>query len=707
MLRLSPRTLSLVGALFLVGACGPAPVAPPVSVPVAPAASAPEPAPPPQPATIAAGAMPAGVQLYAEISGAHALQGLMQGATGSPAIDGLREVAMRGLRLSAEQADRLFGAVESIHLGGHFGGRKEHDGMKLAASVRFSDAQSVRDLVASGAMTEGGTFGALGRRMKLNAPGSVIVVWFEAARLLAVGDEAMVQAVASVVEGRAPEIGDKERAVLGPADAGGIRAFVAPSLLDEIVEGAVSFPAPLTLAYGAWEGGLRGAYRASVAEQGFAAQFPLPPPRALALARRLPAETAGYLAFSSAFPGGKQAAVQVVAQLAGLDLERDIGMLARVLSGSGAQLGDLLGGLGGEGVAAVVVRPGVTSQRELEHGYAVVILQEVADVAAMKRRLDAAPAGLSGQWKKAKVRAEAGGFSAEIPTTPIPFARVRLAGGLLFIGIGERDMVDRTLAAVDKGKATLGDDAAHNRALAGLPPNAQLRLWIDTSRALGLLSSGSPPELRAQLDPLRSTAQGPSRVTTGLSFSLVPESDRVRIELDDVNGAGTFGALAVFGVRRYLTAAKSAEAKNTVAAITRAAAAAFEREQMPAPGQANAPLHALCKSAQPVPTAVPHGVKFASQPSEWETGDAQRGWRCLKFALSAPQYYRYTYTAGGPYKGPARGGPDPGPDGFEVAAEGDLNGDGVTSLYTRVGTVDRQTGTVELSPAIFIDKELE
>ena len=55
----------------------------------------------------------------------------------------------------------------------------------------------------------------------------------------------------------------------------------------------------------------------------------------------------------------------------------------------------------------------------------------------------------------------------------------------------------------------------------------------------------------------------------------------------------------------------------------------------------------------------------------------------------------------------ARGGPDPGPNGFEVSAEGDLNGDGVTSLFTRVGVVDPQSGTVRVAPQIFVDRELE
>jgi hypothetical protein len=41
------------------------------------------------------------------------------------------------------------------------------------------------------------------------------------------------------------------------------------------------------------------------------------------------------------------------------------------------------------------------------------------------------------------------------------------------------------------------------------------------------------------------------------------------------------------------------------------------------------------------------------------------------------EFDRARYRIGGNYKGPARGDPDPGPNGFEVSAEGDLDGDGV------------------------------
>ncbi len=92
--------------------------------------------------------------------------------------------------------------------------------------------------------------------------------------------------------------------------------------------------------------------------------------------------------------------------------------------------------------------------------------------------------------------------------------------------------------------------------------------------------------------------------------------------------------------------------------------------------------------------------------SDFETGDDKAGWRCLKFSMTQPHYYQYGYTVGGPYKGPAVGGPDPGPNGFEAWAVGDLDGDGVTSLFTRTGKIDA-SGRLIRSTQAFIHNEHE
>src|ERR1700683_4815915 len=63
---------------------------------------------------------------------------------------------------------------------------------------------------------------------------------------------------------------------------------------------------------------------------------------------------------------------------------------------------------------------------------------------------------------------------------------------------------------------------------------------------------------------------------------------------------GVFAVLGIYGVRKYIANAKTAEARNSLGAIGKDAAMAFERE--PASGAA---LHRLCPSAsRSVPDSV-------------------------------------------------------------------------------------------------------
>jgi type IV pilus assembly protein PilA len=179
---------------------------------------------------------------------------------------------------------------------------------------------------------------------------------------------------------------------------------------------------------------------------------------------------------------------------------------------------------------------------------------------------------------------------------------------------------------------------------------------------------------------------------------------------------GVLAALAIFGVRRYLASAKSSEAKSSLGAIARNAQAVFERETVaseivPDAMNSSALSHALCKSADAaVPAVVPSGKKY--QPStikgaDFDTGDGLTGWKCLKFNISTPIFYRYNYKAGGGYVAAGlAGAPDPGATGFEGSAQGDLNANGSLSTFVRGGTVT-PSGQLKLSTQVFVDEEFE
>jgi type IV pilus assembly protein PilA len=147
--------------------------------------------------------------------------------------------------------------------------------------------------------------------------------------------------------------------------------------------------------------------------------------------------------------------------------------------------------------------------------------------------------------------------------------------------------------------------------------------------------------------------------------------------------------LGIYGVRKYIAAAKQAEARNSLSQIAKDAVAAYEAQPAGAAGGA----HALCASASlSVPDGARYirGAKYQSAPQDWSV-DAPRhaGFACLGFSLDHPQYYMYSYRASGRGAGAS----------FEAMANGDLNGDDVLSTFAVGGHV-QPGGELQVDPQI-------
>jgi type IV pilus assembly protein PilA len=147
---------------------------------------------------------------------------------------------------------------------------------------------------------------------------------------------------------------------------------------------------------------------------------------------------------------------------------------------------------------------------------------------------------------------------------------------------------------------------------------------------------------------------------------------------------GVLAALAIYGVRKYLLNAKTAEARSAVGRIAKDASSAYDRERMVATvmglTEQRVATKVLCPSG---PNSIPDGPgkikgkKYQSDPGEWDGA----GWSCLRYTMQDPQYFMYTYSAVGTG--------DPGAT-FSAIANGDLDGDDILSEYKLDGKV--QTG---------------
>lgn len=155
---------------------------------------------------------------------------------------------------------------------------------------------------------------------------------------------------------------------------------------------------------------------------------------------------------------------------------------------------------------------------------------------------------------------------------------------------------------------------------------------------------------------------------------------------------GVLAALAIYGVRKYVTNSKTAEARMMLGRISKDAVAAYAKEKMDGTlltaGSSTGVSQSLCKESTAVPANISSvaGMKYQSAATEWGGADVQTGWRCLRFGIEGPQYYQYQYTA------------DLTKNTFSAIANGDLDGNSKASKFQMDGAVEG--GMVRVSPTV-------
>jgi type IV pilus assembly protein PilA len=138
---------------------------------------------------------------------------------------------------------------------------------------------------------------------------------------------------------------------------------------------------------------------------------------------------------------------------------------------------------------------------------------------------------------------------------------------------------------------------------------------------------------------------------------------------------GMFAALAIYGVRKYITNAKAAEGRHVVVelakGLSRCASAADPEGR----------LHGLPPTAGPVPRdpADVSGRKYQSAPADW----SEEAYDCAGFTLSTPQYFQYQWERLSPTEG-------------RVVAVADFSGRGTTELRFQLQLSCAETGACVL-----------
>lgn len=157
---------------------------------------------------------------------------------------------------------------------------------------------------------------------------------------------------------------------------------------------------------------------------------------------------------------------------------------------------------------------------------------------------------------------------------------------------------------------------------------------------------------------------------------------------------GVLAALAIYGVRKYVLNAKTAEARNALGQMAKDAITAYTRERINPDllslGDTTGVVNVMCESAVAIPASLDSikGQKYQSSPKEW----VGSGWECLRFSMVDPQYYQYNYVALGNRT-------DEG-DAFTAVAVGNLDGDEAMARFEMRGQLkaDPQDLVIVLAP---------
>ncbi|MBK9261718.1 MAG: hypothetical protein IPM54_18195 [Polyangiaceae bacterium] len=342
----------------------------------------------------------------------------------------------------------------------------------------------------------------------------------------------------------------------------------------------------------------------------------------------------------------------------------------------GLDLADIDGALGDDFAVGVYRDPKKKFDFDKSDGLAhmaVVFAIATKDEAAHKKIWNVVTTMVKKKPKEASVRGNVIESVENPQKKKKEFVRIESRKGVVVIGTGDKAIVKEALAKFGKAKETLASTAAFADARAKEKPATHVLGYLDGATLQALVE--------AKGDKTSAGALGPAF----LSLTLGPTDRGLELALGGGGAMGLIGtgaALAVSGMKSYLAKSKAAEAKSTLYFMASSARRAYHEGK----GTPNN----LCKSSVPVPATIPKGTTHTptmGAGSDWDSGDATTGWKCLGYFTTETLRYQYQYIQGSGYKGPKRGGPDPGKDGFEVSAEGDLDGDGKTSLFTKTGKI--------------------
>ncbi|MBW2463229.1 MAG: hypothetical protein JRH11_16385 [Deltaproteobacteria bacterium] len=195
---------------------------------------------------------------------------------------------------------------------------------------------------------------------------------------------------------------------------------------------------------------------------------------------------------------------------------------------------------------------------------------------------------------------------------------------------------------------------------------------------------GGPPGPASPPTPASPPSPAPKKKKVGLLILVLV------LVVGCVPCTGVLAAIGLPAFIGYVRRSNTAEATSNLRTLFAGAASYYEQERMGPDGT----TQTHCTVGPAVTPNVPTDQKLMLGPLDAAFSE-------LGFAPFDPVFFQYEIVAG-----PARCGHGPNEALYSFRAHGDLDGDGVTSLFElSVGT--NEIGEVFRAPGFFVEQELE
>jgi len=154
---------------------------------------------------------------------------------------------------------------------------------------------------------------------------------------------------------------------------------------------------------------------------------------------------------------------------------------------------------------------------------------------------------------------------------------------------------------------------------------------------------------------------------------------------------GILAAVAIPAFLKYIKKSKTSEAGLNLRKIYDGEVTYYQEEKVTITGSILDKQFVTAPSSGDATPGFPPGIN--KQSGNWDDD----GWRALKFGADSPVQFCYQATAS------TTTGTD---SAFTAFAYGDLDGDGSTSLFQRVGAIDG-TGEIDGGAGLYMENDLE